>query len=68
MVAPLLAFDRTGARLGFGGGFYDSLLASVHCPTVGLAYDFQEVESVPVEDHDRPLSMIVTDKEVIRVG
>jgi len=68
VVAPLLAFDRTGGRLGFGGGFYDSLLANISCPAIGLAYDFQEVETVPAEQHDRPLSMIVTDKEVIRVG
>jgi len=68
VVAPLLAFDRTGHRLGFGGGFYDSLLAAISCPAIGLAYGFQEVEKVPAEPHDRPLSIIVTDKEVIRVG
>ena len=65
---PLLAFDRAGNRLGFGGGFYDTFLESVRCPKIGLAYSFQETESVPVEPHDCGLDCIITEKEVIRVG
>ncbi len=68
VLAPLVAFDRTGGRLGLGGGYYDSLLAECSCPVVGLAYSFQEVDKVPTEPHDRKLSVIITEKEVIRVA
>lgn len=68
VLAPLVAFDRTGGRLGLGGGYYDTLLEECSCPVVGLAYSFQEVDRVPIEPHDRELSIIVTEKEVIRVN
>jgi 5-formyltetrahydrofolate cyclo-ligase len=68
VTAPLLAFDRTGGRLGFGGGYYDSLLDECTCPKIGLGYSFQEVDSVPVEPHDQKLDIIITDKEIIKVN
>ena len=67
IIVPLLAFDRTGARLGFGGGYYDSLLSQCNCPKIGLGYFFQEVDSVPVEPHDQKLDIIITEKEIIRI-
>jgi 5-formyltetrahydrofolate cyclo-ligase len=67
VIAPLLAFDRNGGRVGFGGGFYDRLLTKCKCPVIGLAYSFQEIDSVPLEEHDRRLDMIVTEKEIIKV-
>ena len=66
IVVPVLAFDRSGARLGFGGGYYDRLLSRCSCPKVGVAYSFQEVERVPVEPHDRRLDSIITEKETIQ--
>ncbi len=63
---PLLAFDRRGGRIGFGGGFYDTLLEQCSCTKVGLAYSFQEVEKALCEDHDIKLDIIVTEKETIR--
>jgi 5-formyltetrahydrofolate cyclo-ligase len=66
IIAPLLAFDRSGARLGFGGGYYDSLFRHCACPKIGLAYSFQEVERIPAEPHDQKLDIIVTEKETIR--
>ncbi len=66
IVAPMVAFDRAGRRLGMGGGYYDAFLAEAVCPSVGLAFSFQEVEAVPTELHDRPLDIIVTDTETIR--
>lgn len=66
VIAPLIAFDRNGNRLGMGGGFYDSFLNSCHCPKIGLAYSIQEAPEIPVEDHDAKLDIIITDKEVIR--
>lgn len=72
VIAPLLAFDRTGARLGYGGGYYDRTLAAIRAArpvlAVGLAYAAQEVAALPVEPTDQPLDMIVTEREVIRCG
>jgi len=67
VIAPLLAFDRSGGRIGFGGGYYDGLFAQSSCAHVGLAYSFQETPKVPREPHDRTLDIIVTEKETIRV-
>ncbi|MFC1528770.1 5-formyltetrahydrofolate cyclo-ligase [Candidatus Latescibacterota bacterium] len=68
VVVPLLAFDRTGGRLGFGGGYYDSLLSECTCPKIGLGYSFQEVDRIPVEPHDQKLDIIITEKEIIKVN
>lgn len=62
IVVPLVAFDRTGARLGYGGGCYDrylpTLLAS--CQIVGIAFEEQRVEHVPTDAHDLPLPNIIS--------
>lgn len=54
IILPGVAFDKSGGRLGYGGGYYDKYLNS--CPQdickVALCYDFQIVENVPVEEHD----------------
>lgn len=60
---PLVAFDRSGARLGMGGGFYDRSLVNWHHTKLyplGLAHDCQLVEHVPVESWDIPLPEIIT--------
>ena len=67
IIAPVLAFDRSGGRIGFGGGYYDGLFAESGGTKIGLAYSFQEVPKVPREPHDRALDIIVTEKETIRV-
>ena len=67
ILAPVLAFDRTGGRLGFGGGYYDGFFAETTCPKVGLAYSFQEVPVVPRESHDLTLDIILTDKEMVKI-
>lgn len=70
LIVPLLAFDRTGARLGYGGGFYDRTLAGLRARgkvlAVGFAYAAQEVPRVPVEATDQGLDAIVTEDEAIR--
>jgi 5-formyltetrahydrofolate cyclo-ligase len=68
IIAPVVAFDRVGGRIGFGGGYYDTLFAGTAVPKVGLAYSFQEVAVVPLEPHDHTLDIIVTEKEIIRAG
>jgi 5-formyltetrahydrofolate cyclo-ligase len=66
LVVPGLAFDRRGARLGRGGGFYDRLLAGRGAPpfVVGVAFGFQLVAAVPTAAHDRPVDAVVTEQEV----
>jgi 5-formyltetrahydrofolate cyclo-ligase len=65
-LVPLLAFDRSGYRLGYGKGYYDRLLAAAGGLAVGLAFACQEVASVPHAAHDHPLDLIVTEAEVIQ--
>ena len=71
LLVPLLAFDRAGYRLGYGGGFYDRTLAELRgrgavC-AIGLAYAGQEMQDVPHDDKDQPLDWIVTEDEAIRI-
>ncbi len=58
---PLVGFTERGERIGQGGGFYDRWLAA-HPETlaIGMAWDVQRVDSLPVEDHDMPLAAIIT--------
>lgn len=62
VVVPLVAFDRAGARLGYGGGCYDRYLPTVapKCLIVGIAFDEQRVDHVPTDAHDLPLPNIVS--------
>ena len=61
LFVPLLGFTADGARLGQGGGHYDRWLAAhPGVPAIGLAWDVQLVENIPVEAHDRPLAAVVT--------
>jgi 5-formyltetrahydrofolate cyclo-ligase len=66
IVAPGLAFDRSGGRLGRGAGYYDRLLVRVseHCSLVGFAYAFQLIDRVPTASHDRRVGRVVTENEV----
>lgn len=71
VLMPLVGFDRTGARLGMGGGFYDATFAfKQKKPTgkpalIGLAHACQQVDSLTTDAWDIPLFAIVTDKEII---
>lgn len=69
LVVPLVAFDRKGGRLGYGGGFYDRTIELLRArrPTlaIGFAYAAQEAETLPLEPTDQPLDMMVTENEVI---
>jgi 5-formyltetrahydrofolate cyclo-ligase len=70
VIVPLLSFTRQGARLGYGGGFYDRTLEGLRAkrPTlaIGFAFAGQEGE-VPLEPTDQPLDLIVTEAGVIEV-
>ena len=62
IVVPLVAFDQTGARLGYGGGCYDRYLPtlSATCQIVGITFDEQRVDRVPTDAHDLPLPNIIS--------
>ena len=67
VLAPLVAFDSRGNRLGQGGGFYDRALAACgnSRPTViGVAHSFQEVEAVPTEEWDVRIDAVVTEEAI----
>ncbi len=68
MLVPLAAFDRKGDRIGYGAGFYDRAIAQLSGDatplTIGLAFAIQEIPDVPVEEHDRALDFVVTEKDV----
>lgn len=72
VVAPLLAFDRKGGRLGQGGGHYDRTLANLRRMktifVVGLAYAGQELPEIPMEAHDQRLDAILTDADYVEFG
>ena len=70
LLVPLACFDRRGGRVGYGKGHFDRAIAALSrlhpVLTVGLAYACQEIEAAPVEEHDRPLDVIVTEQDTIR--
>ncbi|MCW3477422.1 5-formyltetrahydrofolate cyclo-ligase [Limobrevibacterium gyesilva] len=66
LFVPLLAFDRAGRRLGYGGGFYDRTLAGLpRARAIGCAFAAQEVDEVPATDHDARLHAVATERGVI---
>lgn len=66
LLLPGIAFDLRGARLGYGRGYFDRLLAdrcfSALC--VGFCYDFQVQKRLPAEDHDQGVALLVTDQKI----
>lgn len=70
LIVPLLAFDATGRRLGYGGGFYDRTIARLRAAgpvrAVGFGYAAQQVDAVPADATDERLDAIVTEAGVVR--
>lgn len=62
LLVPLVGFNLEGDRLGMGGGYYDRMLKKVSCATlsIGLAYDFQQIENLMRQNWDMPLDEIIT--------
>ncbi len=68
VIVPLVAFDRQGGRLGYGGGFYDRTLEALRAAgpvlAVGFAWAAQEADALPLEPTDQPLDAVVTEAGV----
>jgi len=69
VILPLVAFDASGGRLGYGGGFYDRTLEGLRARgavlAAGFAYADQQAERLPLEPTDQPLDMIVTERGIV---
>lgn len=72
VIAPLVAFDQEANRMGMGGGYYDRSFAFLNHRRhwrkprlIGIAYDFQFLEKLPVQKHDVPLDCVITNKGVV---
>lgn len=64
IIVPSVALDLRGNRLGRGKGFYDRLLASTRATTIGVAFDCQLLDTLPVEPHDISLDIVITDRRL----
>ncbi len=70
ILVPLLAFDKKGRRLGYGGGYYDRTLKAMravnsHVVAVGLGYAAQQIPKVPADSHDQQLDWVLTETGAI---
>ena len=67
IIVPMLAFDSRGARLGYGGGFYDRTLKTLRAKkkitAVGIAFAGQEFNELPIDENDQFLDCIVTESD-----
>ncbi|WP_075215253.1 5-formyltetrahydrofolate cyclo-ligase [Mongoliimonas terrestris] len=71
MLVPLSVFDRAGGRIGYGKAFYDITIARLRAEgrdprLIGVGFSVQEAEAVPMEAHDVPLHLVLTEREIIR--
>ena len=66
LLVPLVAFDKNNNRIGYGGGFYDRYINKIKkykkIITIGLAFSFQKVSNIPINEYDIKLDFIVTEK------
>jgi 5-formyltetrahydrofolate cyclo-ligase len=69
LLLPVLAYDSSGHRLGYGAGYYDRTVAALRRDhsilSIGIAYDEQEVDQVPADDHDQKMDAVITDKRAL---
>jgi len=68
-LVPGVGYDRKGNRIGFGGGYYDRLLATDQMRdtlVVGIGYDFQLIDHLPTQPWDKPVDVVCTEKELWR--
>ena len=70
LLVPLVAYDVSLNRLGYGGGYYDRYIEKIEkikkVIKIGLAFSFQKISSIPINQYDKQLDFIVTEKEILR--
>ena len=70
LLVPLVAFDSNLNRLGYGGGYYDRYIEKIEkikkVTKIGLAFSFQKISSIPINQYDKQFDFIVTEKEILR--
>jgi 5-formyltetrahydrofolate cyclo-ligase len=70
LLVPLVAYDSSLNRLGYGGGYYDRYIEKIEkikkVTKIGLAFSFQKISSIPINQNDKKLDFIVTEKEIIQ--
>ena len=70
LLVPLVGYDKNLNRLGYGGGFYDRYIEKIHkikkITKIGLAFSYQKIKSVPINQYDKKLDYIITEKEIIK--
>ena len=70
LLVPLVAFDSRLNRLGYGGGYYDRYFEKLEknkkVIKIGLAFSFQKISSIPIDQYDKKLDFIITEKEILR--
>jgi len=70
LLVPLVAYDSSLNRLGYGGGYYDRYIEKIEkvkkVVKIGLAFSFQKISSIPINQYDKKLDFIVTEKKILR--
>ena len=70
LLVPLVAYDSSLNRLGYGGGYYDRYIEKIEkikkVTKIGLAFSFQKISSIPINQYDKKLDFIVNEKEILK--
>lgn len=70
LLVPLVGYDKNLNRLGYGGGFYDRYIEKIDkikkVTKIGLAFSYQKITSIPINQYDKKLDFIVTEKEIVK--
>jgi len=70
LLVPLVAYDSSLNRLGYGGGYYDRYIEKIEkikkVIKIGLAFSFQKISSIPINQYDKKLDFIVNEKEILK--
>ena len=70
LLVPLVAYDSSLNRLGYGGGYYDRYIEKIEkikkVIKIGLAFSFQKISSIPTNQYDKRLDFIITEKDILR--
>ena len=70
LLVPLVAYDSSLNRLGYGGGYYYRYIEKIEkikkITKIGLAFSFQKIASMPINQYDKRLDFIITEKEILK--